>query len=178
MRPMRTALLLTFLWIVAAAAIPNAPKVGHLFLHVRGNLQDVILLDSYGHLDRVNDSVAVANIPGCTRWPGGVSADEDDTSGITKPEREDTVFELRVDHYGRYVVSAQANARVAIEIEANYEAMDGSDTSCPGVVTRDSVGHSRKAWAVDVRRGMPKGKCAVRIVRLSKFDLEASHPGK
>jgi len=173
MRRIRTVLTIASLW--GAAVFAGEPKVGHLYLHVRGDIRDVVLADSEGRLDRLNDSVAVAEVPGCSRWAGGIDVDEADTSGVPKAVRKDTVFELSLDHYGRYVVSALAPKRVSIEIEGNYEALDGTETSCTSIVRRDSVGQARRAWAVDVRKGVPRGQCAVRIVRLSKYDLSGGH---
>jgi len=158
-----------------AAQETKLPTAGRLLLFVRGKVRDIVVADPDGKLDRQTDSTAIKEIPGCSRWPGGLGGDELNPERVGEHESAVTEFQLATVQYGRYVVSAVADVWVPIELAVTYEAADGSPTSCVDLTRKDRVGLTRRAWAVEVRRTVPKGECAVKISRLPKYRLTEKH---
>jgi len=137
-------------------------------LYVRGGMSDVVLTDPSGRVDQQNDSVAIANIPGCDRSQNPPDGDEVDPELPKSSRRPLTLFTLDIVEYGRYLISAQAQESLEVEVLGTYHPADDAPTGCVELGRKYRVGPGRSTWAVDVRRSPPKGECTIRILRLPK----------
>ncbi len=165
----RLCLSLLVAVLVETPPATQAGTAGHLLLYVRGNVSDIVLVDPAGRADRQTDSIAVANIPGCGRWPGGLGGDQSDPTTVDSSARSQMLFELSIVHYGRYLVSAQSDDSLDVEVVGTFDTADHSSTACVDLTRRDRVAVGRTTWAVDVRRSPPPGECTIRITRLGEW---------
>ena len=161
------ALVVLFL---ASATPRHAPTAyaGHVLLKIRGNVEDIALVDPLGRADRDSAGLPVSGIPGCERWPGGIEEDAEDTTSADAEGPDLMVFEMDSVMFGRYVISLRSPQRMTVTILATLDSRVPGVPPCVDLTRSDSVGVGRQCWSLDVRRTVPAGECGLRIAPLAR----------
>jgi hypothetical protein len=164
--------LTTMLAIPRAAHADGAGTIGHVVLNVRGRVGDIVLIDPLGRADRYVDNMPDAHIPGCSRWPGGLEEDEDDSTSVDSSAAELTMFQLSDVQYGRYVVYARAADSTEVSVSITFEPSAPGGIACVDLTRTDRIARGRTGWAIEIRRTPPKGECTARIARLIRKKVQ------
>lgn len=150
----------------ALSSVACSGTVGSLILNVRGHVSDIVVVDPRGREDRYTEGVSNAKIPGCSRWPGGVEDDEEDTTSVGSSAAAFTMFQLDTVEFGLYLVYAKADSQLIATVSATFQPSADGAPICAEVTRTDRVSAGRHGWIVILRRYPPKGECTVRIAPL------------
>jgi hypothetical protein len=139
----------------------STTSIGRATVDVYGHLRGIVLVDPLGRRDELTDSTLVTDIPGCSRWPGGIEHELDNPDTSYKDEM---LFQLEQCLPGQYEVHAIADDSVDVRINVVLEPVSGTDAGCPSVERVDRVPHGRVSWTLETRGSPPKGECNVMIL--------------
>lgn len=145
----------------APANRDSTVSIGRMTVDIHGRLQAIVLVDPLGRRDELSDSTLVTDIPGCSRWPGGIEQELDDPDTTYKHEM---LFQLERCIPGRYRVLALANDSVEVRVNVVFEPVSGTDADCPSVERVDRVAPGHVEWNLETSQAPPKGSCSVRIL--------------
>lgn len=157
--------------------VSRATTIGNLTIEVRGSVGDIVVVDPLGRTDRNIGGVPHSNIPGCSRWPGGLGDDEEDESNADSSGSALMVFQMDSVQFGRYIVCARADQRLTVTLNVMFDSAVSGLPPCIGLTRTDQIAPGRHAWTIDVRNSPPKGECPVRIARLAKGKATPRHCG-
>lgn len=167
----RAALGALAVLLLASATPSHVPKTnaGHAVLKIRGDVEDIVLIDPLGRADRDSAGQPVSRLPGSMRWPGGIEEEdaEDTTSEMTQGPAL-MQFEMDSVMFGRYVISLRSPQRMTVTILATLDSRVPGVPPCVDLTRSDSVGVGRHCWSLDVRRTVPAGECGLRIAPLAR----------
>lgn len=159
------AVLGSLVLVASLPCVAGGETVGRLILYVRGQVNNIVLVDPLGRTDRYDDNVPKPGIPGCDRWPGGLEEDEESSANVDSAASARTTFVLDSVQYGRYSVCLHADTTVDVTVVVTFESATPGTAGCNNLERSDRVGAGRQGWTIDVRKSPPKGQCAVRIGR-------------
>src|SRR4249920_2075451 len=100
----------------------STESIGRATIDIYGDLRSIVLVDPLGRRDELTDSTLVTEIPGCSRWPGGIELDDPDTS-----HTDEMLFQLEQCLPGQYKVLAMAEDSVEVRINIVFEPMDETE---------------------------------------------------
>lgn len=158
--------------LLLASATPSrvsTANVGRMSLIIRGDVEDIVLVDPLGRADRDSAGQPAARLPGSMRWPGGIEEeDAEDTDSKTTPGPDVMQFEMDSVMFGRYVVSLRAPQPMKVTIVATLDSRVPGVPPCVDLTRSDSVGVGRHCWTLDVRQVVPAGECGMRISPMTR----------
>lgn len=139
----------------------STTSIGRAVVDIHGRLRGIVLVDPLGRRDELTDSTLVTDIPGCSRWPGGIEHELDDPDTSYK---EEMLFQLERCLPGQYEVLAIASDSVDVRINVVFEPVSETDAGCPSVERVDRVPPGRVSWKLETKGAPPKGECNVKIL--------------
>ena len=138
----------------------SAKVIGQAQIHIYGILNDFVLVDPLGRVDEQSDSTLVTDIPGCSRWPGGLEHELDDPDSSYK---DLMLFLLEQCIPGEYKLMATAEDSTNVRVNVVFERADGMGGECPSVERIDRVPPGHALWTLEVTDAPPKDGCNVTI---------------
>ena len=135
-------------------------SIGTATINIYGRLRGIVLVDPLGRKDVLTDSTQVTDIPGCSRWPGGIEHDLDDPDTTSE---DLMLFELDVIVPGKYKIAAIADDSADVRINVVFEPSNGIGVGCPSVERAEGVPAGPVSWALEALSDPPKDDCHLRI---------------
>jgi hypothetical protein len=155
----------------SATGRDSKKSIGRTVLDIDGRLRDIVLVDPLGRRDEDSDSTLVTDIPGCSRWPGGLEHELDDPDTSYKDRM---LFQLEESLPGQYKVLAIADDSVQVRINVVFEPVLATDASCPSIERVERVPPGPVSWTLQATGNPPKGKCNVTILPAARGERGAS----
>ena len=144
----------------STAARDSTTSIGKAMVDIHGHLRGIVLVDPLGRRDELTDSTLVTDIPGCSRWPGGIEHELDDPDTSYKDQM---LFQLEQCLPGKYKVLAMADDSAEVRINVVFEPSGPTAAGCPSIERVDRVPPGRVTWTIETVGVPPKGECNVRI---------------
>lgn len=136
-------------------------SIGTASIHIHGRLHDFVLVDPLGRRDSEADSIDVAGIPGCSRWPGGPEFELDDPDSSY---RDRMLFRLEPCLPGRYELLAMAEDSADVELFVDFVSAGQVGPECPVIDRVERVPPGLLSWTLMATSIPSRGKCHVTIL--------------